>query len=173
MKHSPVLVVLLFVLTGAAFAAPLQCALPGAVQASLDERWSGWRLLQLADLRSDDQSLWQEHRLNGKRCPGVNEGKFDGERMSLVFTLIRRPNEQVVLVATPNGDSFKVASLAPPQRVAYFSVVNVFPPGKYKEFYTDRRVRIPNQSAAVEAIEHSITLFYIDKGRWKSLLISD
>lgn len=167
-----VLVVLLWGLAGTAFAAPLHCALPDAVQGSLDEKWSGWRLLQLADLRSDDQSLWQQHRLNRKQCPGVNEGKFDGERTSFVFTLIRR-SEQVVLVATPNGDSYKVASLAPPQRVPYFSVVNVFPPGRYTEFYTERRVQILNPSAAVEAIEHSITLFYIDKGRWKSLLISD
>ena len=129
--------------------------------------------MQLADLRSDDQSLWREHPLNSKHCPGVNEGKFDGERTSFVFTLIRKSNEQVVLVATPGGDSYKATILAPPTRVAYFSVVNVFPPGKYKEFYTGKRIQIRNPSAAVEAIGHSITLFYFDKGRWKSLLISD
>ena len=173
MKRIRMLVILLCVSTVSAFAAPRQCALPDAVRASLDERWRGWRLLQLADLRSDDQSLWREHRLNSKHCPGVNEGKFDGERTSFVFTLIRKPNEQVVLVATPEAESYKTTILAPPQKVAYFSVVNVFPPGKYKEFYTDKRVQIRNPSAAVEAIEHSITLFYFDKGRWKSLLISD
>jgi hypothetical protein len=53
------------------------------------------------------------------------------------------------------------------------SVVNVFPPGKYKDFYTGRATRIRADSAAIEAIEATITLFYMEGGRWKSLLISD
>jgi hypothetical protein len=52
-------------------------------------------------------------------------------------------------------------------------VVNVLPPGTYKDFYSGRRVQIHTASATVEEIEHSITLFYVIDGRWQSLLISD
>lgn len=131
-----------------------------------------WRLLQLRDLRSDDQTLWRERPLNGKLCPGVNQGKFDGLHTGFVFTLVRK-SEQVVMVATPDGDSYTTTVLAKPIKVPYFSVVNVFPPGKYKDFYTGRATQIRADSAAVEANEASITLFYFEGGRWKSLLISD
>jgi hypothetical protein len=77
------------------------------------------------------------------------------------------------MVAIPSGQSFTVTVLAKPIKVPYFSVVNVFPPGKYKDFYTGRATRIRADSAAIEAIEATITLFYMEGGRWKSLLISD
>jgi hypothetical protein len=154
-------------------ATPSACTLPQPVQAVLDDKWRGWRLLQLADLRSDDQTLWREHPQNGKLCPGVNQGKFDGLHTGLVFTLVRNSEEQVVIVATPGGDSYTTTVLSKPVKVPYFSVVNVFPPGRYKDFYTGRATQIRADSAAVEAIEASVTLFYFEGGRWKSLLISD
>ncbi|MFZ0308674.1 MAG: hypothetical protein WCC89_04140 [Candidatus Sulfotelmatobacter sp.] len=156
-----------------ALATQTECALPMPVQDALREEWRGWRLLKLADLRIDDQTLWREHPLNGKHCPGINEGKFDGLHTSFVFTMVREPGEQVVMVAIPSGQSFTVTVLAKPIKVPYFSVVNVFPPGKYKDFYTGRATRIRADSAAIEAIEATITLFYMEGGRWKSLLISD
>jgi hypothetical protein len=156
-----------------AFATPTECVLPRPVQAALGDNWTKWRLLQLADLRGDDQTLWREHPLNGKRCPGMNQGKFDGFRAGFLFTLVRNSEEQVVMVATPNGGSFTVTVLAKPMKVPYFSVVNVFPPGKYKDFYTGRASKIRADSAAIEAIEANITLFYFAGGRWKSLSLSD
>ena len=165
-------VVLCFAATPA-LATPTECVLPQPVQAALGDKWSGWRLLQLADLRSDDQTLWRDHPLNGKPCPGMNQGKFDGLRTGFLFTLVRESEEQVVIVATPSGDSFTITVLAKPMKVPYFSVVNVVPPGKYKDFYTGRATQIRADSAAIEAIEANITLFYFDGGRWKSLVISD
>jgi hypothetical protein len=102
----------------------------------------------------------------------MNHGKFDGEQIWYVFTLIRRPNEQTVLVALSDGDSYKLTTLVRPTKEPYFGVVNVFPPGKCREFYTRKPVSIPTESVAVEAIGHSITLFYSKNGKWKSLLIS-
>ncbi len=152
---------------------PNGCPLPEDVWMSLNEGWTGWHLLQLSALRSSDQSLWLEHPLNSKHCPGINEGKFDGVRTSFVLTLIKRTHEQVVLLATADGDFYKITILAPPAKVTHFSVVSVFPPGKYKEFYTGKQIRIRNPSIAVEASEHSIALYYFDKGQWKYLVISD
>jgi hypothetical protein len=166
------LLVLLCAAAVPAKAAPPQCALPEPVRTSLDGKWNGWRLLQLADLRSDDQVLWRQHPLNGKRCPGLNTGKFDGAHKGVAFTLVRR-SEQVVIVAMPQGDSYCVTILVPPARVPYFSVVNVFPPGTYKDFYAGTSVKIYTASVAVEAIEHSIKLFYFQNRSWQSLLISD
>jgi hypothetical protein len=156
-----------------ALATPTECVLPWPVQAALGDRWSGWRLLQLADLRSDDQTLWREHSLNGKHCPGMNQGKFDGLHTGFLFALGRESEEEVVIIATPNGDSFTITVLAKPMKVPYFSVVNVFPPGKYKDFYTGRAIQVRADSAAMEAIEASITLFYFERGRWQSLQLSD
>src|SRR5436190_11216140 len=81
-----------------ALATSIECVLPQPVQAALVDKWSGWRLLQLADLRSDDQMLWRDHPLNGKHCPGMNQGKFDGLHTGFLFTLVRESEEQVVLV---------------------------------------------------------------------------
>lgn len=173
MKRNLQLSVLFCLAAIPALATPISCTLPQPVQAALDDKWRGWRLLQLADLRSDDQTLWREHPLNGKLCPGVNQGKFDGLHIGFVFTLVRNSEEQVVMIATPNRGSYTTTVLTKPMKVPYFSVVNVFPPGKYKDFYTGRATQIRGDSAAVEAIEASITLFYFDGGRWKSLLISD
>src|SRR5438067_10268152 len=124
-----------------ALATPTECALPRPVQAALGHKWSGWRLLQLADLRSDDQTLWRDHPVNGKHCPGMNQGKFDGLRTGLLFTLVTEAEEPVVIVATPNGGRFTITILAKPMKVPYFSVVNVFPPGKYKDVYTGRETQ--------------------------------
>jgi hypothetical protein len=156
-----------------ALATPTECALPQPVEAALGEKWHGWRLLQLADLRSDDQTLWREHPLNGKRCPGMNHGKFDAVHTGFVFTLVTESEEQVVMVATSNGGSFIATVLEKPIKVPYFSVVNVLPPGKYKDVYTGRATQIRSDSVAIEAIEASIRLFYFEAGRWKSLQISD
>lgn len=68
---------------------------------------------------------------------------------------------------------YKITILVPPTKVPYFSIVNVFPPDTYKDLNTDKRVRIRNTSAALEAIESSIELFYLNEGKWKSVLISD
>lgn len=61
------------------------------------------------------------------------------------------------MVATPDAGLFKIATLVPATKVAYFSVVNVFPPGTYKDVNTAKRVRIPTASAVLEAIESGIT----------------
>jgi len=173
MKRNLLQVVLFCLAALTALATPTECALPRSVQTALGDKWRGWRLLQLADLRSDDQTLWREHPQNGKHCPGMNQGKFDGLRAGFVFTLVNGSEEQVVMVATQNHHGFAVTLLSQPMKVPYFSVVNVFPPGKYKDFYTRKPTQIRADSAAVEAIEASITLFYFDGGGWKSLLISD
>ena len=156
-----------------ALATPTECVLPRPVKVCFGDKWSGWRLLQLADLRSDDQTLWRDHPLNGKHCPGMNQGRFDGSHTGFLFTLIRESEEQVVIVATPDDDSYIFTVLAKPTKVPYFSVVNVFPDGKYKDVYTGRATEIRADSAAIEAIEASITLFYFEGGRWKSLQLSD
>jgi hypothetical protein len=168
-----VVAILLCVAAIPALATPRQCALPELVRAALGEKWRGWRLLQLSDLRSDDQKLWREHPVNAKHCPGLTQGKFDGEHTSFLFTLVRNSDEQVVMIATPDEKLYKITVLVPATKVPYFSVVNVFPPDKYKDFYSGKQVQIRTASAAVEAIEHSITLFYMNEGKWKSLLISD
>jgi hypothetical protein len=168
------LILILFCLAAVpSFATPRPCALPGLIGGAVGEEWRGWRLMELGDLRSDDQTLWQEHPSNRQNCPGLNQGKFDGEHTGFVFTLVRGSDEQVVLIGTPDASSYKITTLVPPTKVAYFSVVNVFPPGTYKDLDTDKRVRIPTVSAALVAIESSIKLFYLNEGKWKSILISD
>jgi hypothetical protein len=164
---------LLCVAATSALAIPRQCALPEPVRGALGEKWRGWQLLQLSDLRSDDQTLWREHPLNGQHCPGLNRGKFDGVHTSFLFTLVKGSDEQVVMVATPDANSYKIAILAPPKKVPYFSVVNVCPPGTYRDFYSGQEIQIRTTSAEIEAIEANTTLFYMNKGNWKSLLIYD
>jgi hypothetical protein len=69
--------------------------------------------------------------------------------------------------------SINPAILAKPTKVPYLSVVNVFPLGKYKDFYTGRATHLHADSAAIEAIEASNTLFLFRRGgRWKSLQLS-
>ena len=96
----------------------------------------------------------------------MHEGRFDGAHIGFVFTLIKSdPEEQVVMVAQSNdGAKYTTTVLAKPIKVSYFSVVNVFPPGQYTEVYTARKTRIDADSAVIEAIEASVTLFYFKGG---------
>ena len=139
----------------------------------MGDRWRGWRLLQLADLRSDDQRLRREHPLNGKHCPGVNQGKFDGVHTGFVFTLVRESGEQVVVVAAPNGDSFTATVLAKPIKVPLLQRRQRLSTRHVQRLLHWPASQIRADSAAVEAIEASVTLSYFEGGRWKSLLISD
>jgi hypothetical protein len=77
------------------------------------------------------------------------------------------------MVAMPHANSYTIKILGGPTKVSYFSVVNVFPPGDYNDPYGNKHVRIRTTSAAIEAIEANITLFYLDHGQWESLVISD
>jgi hypothetical protein len=53
---------------------------------------------------------------------------------------VKGSDEQVVMIGTPEASSYKITVLVAPTKVVYYWVVNMFPPGTYKELSTDKRV---------------------------------
>jgi hypothetical protein len=154
-----------------AYCQATQCTVPPDIQPLLSQKWKAWRLLQLSDLRADDQKLWRQYYR--KVCPGMTTGRFlPGEPVAHAFMLINK-SEEALLVAVTDKNPVKLITVLGGSSVAYFSIVRTVHAGAYTDFYTRKKIVTKLDSVAVEAIEHSTEIFYWSNGRFLSLLISD
>ena len=150
------------------------CRLPAPLARVVTENWKGWRLMQLSDLRSDDQRIWR--RKWGERCPGLASGHFvhPGSLSYAVSLIDPKESRQAIILATPiDGGSFTIHTLSPPSRVLAFSVLHTLPAGKYQEVEDEREVRTKLDSVAYETIEAGMVMFYEDHGLFRSLQLSN
>ncbi|HEX6879906.1 MAG TPA: hypothetical protein VF135_06055 [Terriglobales bacterium] len=175
MNRSVLVAVLFLVLAGSYCAATTACTnqLPKPVSEAIQKKWQGWQIVDVADLRADDQTLWR--KTHGTACPGVAVGHFEGSSTSYAVTLFRHKNglEQVLLVIKPeaHGDS-RVYVLSKPQNVAYLSVIHKLSPGTYDDG-EGGKVRIRRDAIAYEAIEAGNISYYFEGGKFRSLQTSE
>ena len=151
-----------------------RCELPKSVSQTVARRWDGWNLLQVQDLRPDDQHLWRKKWNDA--CPSVVKGHFlASSKLSYAFSLInRKDNQQQVILATPaGGGSFNFQTLSKPTHVAGFAVLYRLQPGTYQEVEGGRTVRTKLDSIADETIEAAVVMFYEEQGSFHSMLLSE
>ncbi len=165
----------LLMLAGSCFAASPTCAakLPKSVIEVIQKRWPGWTIVDVMDLRSDNQTLWK--KAHGTCCPGVVVGHFEGNSTSYAVTLFRgkKTLDQVLLVIKPEAQGEpRVFVLSAPQTVAYLSVIHKVPPGTYDDV-EGGTVRIRRDAIEYEAIEAGSVTYYFEGGRFRSLQTSE
>jgi hypothetical protein len=148
-------------------------ALPSSVRAAVEEKYPGWRLVQVSDLRSDDQTLWKKS--HGAKCPGLAVGHYEnGSDNSYAITLFQKAPKlrQLLVVITPGLPSPKLHVLSGPQEVAYLSVVSKLPPGSYSDA-EGKPVKIGKESISYEAIEAGAITYYYSDGGYRSVQSSE
>ncbi len=165
---------LLVVCLGSACAQNSRCELPAQLGQTIASQWKGRRLMQLSDLRRDDQNLWVKKW--GSLCPGLAVGHFlDSKATDDAISPINPENEeQAVILATPKDHGgFDTQIISPPSRVAAYAVVHTLPPGRYTEVEGGSTVNTNLDSIAVETIEAAMTMFYEIRGSFHSLELEE
>jgi hypothetical protein len=148
-------------------------ALLPSVRAVVEEKFPGWRLVNVFDLRSDDQSLWKKSH-HGE-CPGLAVGHYENDSdNSYAITLFQKPPKlrQLLIVITPGLSTPKLHVLSRPQEVAYLSVVSKLPPGRYADA-EGKALKIDKESISYEAIEAGAIMYYYSEGRYQSIQSSE
>lgn len=151
------------------FAAPV-CRLPQKIQVAIASHYPGWRLLQLSDLVSDDQSSWQEAHPHD--CPGLIEGHFTGAvEHSTVFAIIStKRNKEVILLARETNLEL-LTVLAPTDGTSL--VLHRLPAGEYSEFDSTKSLRTHWDGVGIEKIEAGEMLRYWDGHSFRTIYLDE
>lgn len=149
--------------------------LPDNVGSALATRFPGWKLVELQDLREDDQSLLRERP--GADCPGVAEGNFErkGEK-SYAVTLYRKEGDlkQILVVYSPKVADAKrnVIILDGPSTVSYLSVIWKIDPGVNSDIQ-GKKLKTKLDSIMYEAIESGSVLYYFSAKSYRHIQLSE
>ena len=140
----------------------------------------GWAFVDVKDLVDDDKSLWEQshHGL----CPGVAIVDLDGKgQQSYALALLKggsgRAIEKLVVIRRQSG-RFMRWVLAPPANVMYTNVMAPFvvwrtSPGTYRDLKSGHQVKLTHHGIVYEKMEATATVYYLSKGRFKSILTSE
>ena len=147
--------------------------LPSWARSAVGKKYPGWRLVQVSDLRSDDQTMWE--RTHRGKCPGLIVGHFENESDSAyAITLFQKTPRLrqllAVIMAGPLTPKFRI--LSRPQEVAYLSVVSKLPPGRYSDA-AGKPLRIRHESISYEAIEAGEIIYYYGDGIYRAVQSSE
>jgi hypothetical protein len=149
--------------------------IPLDVRNLLKQKFPGWAIVTVSDLRSDDQQIWR--RAHPRACPGYTVGNFrDADHLSYAFNLFRKDREhtlETLFVIDSDEQGQKLRVLSEPTKVAYLSVTSKPPPGKYGSADGTKRITAPFSVISYEAIESGELLYYWSNGRYHSVLTSD
>jgi hypothetical protein len=148
---------------------------PTGVRTLLKQKFPGWALVTLLDLRLDDQKIWK--KTNPNMCPGYVAGNFQSiDRLSYAFNLFRKDHGkffEVLLVIDPEGEDYRLHVLSKPQEAAILGVVTRHPPGVYTDSYETRRIKAEFNVISYEQLEAGQLVYYWVNGRYHSILTSD
>ncbi|MFC4763353.1 hypothetical protein [Dyella koreensis] len=149
--------------------------LPDNVRSKLSIKFPGWHVVELKDLREEDQDLLREH--SGSDCPGVAAGNFDGRRQkSYAVTLFKNEVglKQMLIVIHPETDESKkaITVLDEPKDVSYLSVVWRVDPGVNSDV-NGKKFKISQDSISYEAIEAGSILYYFSKGGYQHIQLTE
>ncbi len=150
-------------------------ALPESALAVVRARFPGMRIVQLRDLREDDQRLWSSAR--GHECPGVAVGRFEpSDGPAYALALFRRNGTsytEALVVVSRHRRRYDLQVLDPPESRTYLLVVHSIPPGKLSDEETGKTVETRRDSVAYEAIEAEVVVFYWERGHYASVVASE
>jgi hypothetical protein len=151
------------------FAVPV-CSLPQKLQVAIASHYPGWRLMQLSDLASDDQSLWKQ--AHPQECPGLIEGHFTSPvEHSTVFAIISiKLNKETILLARESNPVF-LTVMAPEDGTSL--VLHRLPAGKYSEYDNSKSLHTHWDSIAIEKIEAAERLRYWNGHSFQTIYLED
>jgi hypothetical protein len=149
--------------------------LPDDVRSTLYARFPGWKLVELQDLREDDQGLLRER--SAADCPGVAVGNFElKEKKSYAVTLYKEKGDlkQILVVYRPTANSGKgeVVVLDGPRRVSYLSVIWKVDPGVISDAQ-GKNLMTTLDSIIYEAIESGSVLYYFTGRGYRHIQLSE
>lgn len=148
------------------FSTHAACALPAKLGNQLGKKFPGWKVVELINLRSDDQRLWADH--HQEECPGIALGRFEpATRETYAITLFKKNSDltQLLVVANRHQNSFKFMVLDGPRKVAYLSVISRRPPGRYVDI-EGSKFSVGLDSISYEAIEAGEIWYHYQDGKF-------
>jgi len=159
---------------GWATAADAPCTNPPSDVADYLRTHHGWKILQVGDLVSDDQALWNQYHRG--QCPGMTLVDFDGSgEKFLALALLSHSNgkttEKVVAIRHAKR-GLKEYTLAAPWSGGIV-VIWRSGPDIAKEWDSTKKVHIPHGSLIVEKMESAAQQFYLSHGKFHYVQISD
>ncbi|WP_143171493.1 hypothetical protein [Rhizobacter sp. OV335] len=148
---------------------------PKELASALASRYADWKPLRLSDLPEDDQALWL--KVHGTGCPGLARGNFTGTH-GLQFGVLlwqEEPRRQLqLLFAEQDATGHYRFTRILYQRVDRLSVVFVSPPGHYRRHdHRGAPVHVTSDAIIMETIEAGTTAFYMTRGKFRTIAISD
>jgi len=152
--------------------------LPNPLLQEVEKRYRGWKIVDVGDLSSDDQVLWNQ-TWGTKRCPGVAIGEFlaKGET-SYGIALIRREGNadtvaEKLIHAQQKGNSYSMTELVSENNVPV-GVVQKGEPGRYAYVYDrNKNVNVKTDTILYIHLEASAIAFFFEAGKFSEVLISD
>lgn len=155
-----------------------QCrTLPEVVQQYLRSE-PGWSVVDSSDLVPADNVLWE--RYHAGLCPGMAVVDLDGAgQPSYGLALLNRESGQeklVILRHQPSG--FSADLVVPPTSV---SSANIISPrvvwrvgaGNFRDRENGQITRVSHDAVVYEKLEATATAYYLEDGRYRSILTSN
>lgn len=166
---------MLLLLCSSVVTAKASSCVPDDMKSTLSSSLPGWKLVELRDLREDDQRLL--HERPSSDCPGVAVGDFQGlGRKSYAFTLfeVQGGLRQILVVFDPMVSDTKkrIIVLDGPREVAYLSVIWRIEPGENSDV-NGKKFTTRSDSIMYEAIESGALLFYFSNGGYRHVQMVD
>jgi hypothetical protein len=158
-------------------AAAETCApsLPAGAMELLASVYPDYRVLRLADLNADDQTIWKNAYHDA--CPGVVKGAFTGKEGSYAVLLVPARSDdgetRAVLLLPKEGGGLTQTQIFTEHRVGNLPVIRRSDPGVYEDPGKRVKVTAPNDVVLVEHLESKVTAIAFVKGQLRLLTIAE
>jgi len=164
----------LMMVAAPAFGADPCTALPEAARLYLIAN-PGWAVITSADLAASDRTLWT--RQHGHDCPGFALADLDGSgrpfaALGLISRRLDEVSERIVLVRQALG-GLEVRVLIPDERASNPVVLFRLPPGKAREWESDRELVIAHDSVGVAWLQAASRQYYWTNGAFVCVQTAD
>lgn len=147
-----------------------ECGLPAPLRALVQRQWPGWKVLDIADLSSEDQNLWTYAR--GRVCPGVTPGHFLNAREPSYAIAVIRGHQEAVLLAYQSESKWQLSTVMPPTHVNGLRVIWLAKPARYTDKVNSRKIQATMDSIGFEELGADVTIFVRQGNRFVPVRIS-
>ena len=162
-----------------AVAAPEPCRgglLPPELRGLLAKNFTDWKIVTVADLRTDDRTLWE--KVWGQECPGIALGHFHSPtQVSFALLLYRyedgRLAERLLVARRASTGGYRVQNVMLPGQTDVLGVIHKGLPGEYHSWDRSESVKITIDVIVHEVIEAGATAYYWRADGFHSIHISD
>ncbi len=143
--------------------------------AIIDSEFKGWHIVKLEELHKDDILLWKRYR-KPNEYPGIAIGKYNDNRVQTALLIgrnIDNKKQAKLLLVEDKNIPIKILYADTTGNHSY-PTIHTLTQGIYTDIYDKTiNIEIQHDCIAYEHIEASVTVYYYDNGKYKSLLISD